>query len=124
MEDDRRVSSVMVSMLQRRGYEVEHAATATAALEAAPCDLVLLDMNLPDMHGLDTVRALNEQISRQGLCVVLLTADSFSIEVIKAMSLGAREYWPKPLTPERLRDGLPRLLNPHRRGARNATPTR
>ena len=58
VEDDRRVGAVMTSMLQRRGYAVEHAATATAALEAAPCDLVLLDLNLPDGDGIDVCRVL------------------------------------------------------------------
>jgi DNA-binding response OmpR family regulator len=73
-------------------------------------DLVLLDMQLPDIGGLEVVRALCEPISQRQLRVVLLTSDSFSIEVVKAMSLGALEYWPKPLTFERATSGLRRLL--------------
>ncbi|MEO7338307.1 MAG: response regulator [Caldimonas sp.] len=73
-------------------------------------DLVLLDMNLPDMSGLEVVRALSVQISTHGLRVVLLTSDSFSIDVVKAMSFGAHEYWPKPLTLERAASGLRRVL--------------
>jgi CheY-like chemotaxis protein len=91
--------------------------------EAQP-DVVLLDMHLPDMGGLDVVRALNEQISRGGLRVVLLTADSFSIEVIKAMSLGAHAYWPKPLTLARMQTGLQRLLDPNRRTPHSTAPSR
>lgn len=88
------------------------------AQDARP-DVVLLDMHLPDMSGLDVVRALNERISSTGLRVVLLTADTFSIEVIKAMSLGAHAYWPKPLTLERMRSGLQHLLHPNRRTPRS-----
>ena len=78
-------------------------------------ELVLLDMHLPDIGGLEVVRALSELISRDGLRVVLLTADSFSIDVIKAMSLGAHEYWPKPLSSEKVATDLPRLLRDARR---------
>lgn len=73
-------------------------------------DVVLLDMQLPDIGGLEVVRALSEPISLQRLHVILLTADSFSIDVVKAMSLGAREYWPKPVDAARLLAGVDRAL--------------
>ena len=73
-------------------------------------DLILLDMHLPDMGGLEVVRALNTQISEGLYRVILLTGDSFSIEIVKAMSLGAHEYWLKPLKFETLRNDLPRVV--------------
>lgn len=72
-------------------------------------DLVLLDMNLPDIHGLQVVRDLNVEIAG-GLKVVLLTALDFSTEVVKAMSLGAREYWVKPIDGRKLHEGIARLM--------------
>lgn len=79
------------------------------ALQEQP-DLVLLDMHLPDIGGLEVVRALSEPISQRRLRVILLTGDSFSIDVVKAMSLGAHDYWPKPVTPERVIEGVTRAL--------------
>jgi CheY-like chemotaxis protein len=73
-------------------------------------DLVLLDMRLPDISGLEVVRELSELISQGLLRVVLLTGESFSMDVVKAMSLGAHDYWHKPLTVERVRDGVTRAL--------------
>ncbi|MGD9833507.1 MAG: response regulator [Piscinibacter sp.] len=73
-------------------------------------DVVLLDMNLPDIGGLEVVRALSEPISENRLHVILLTADSFSIDVVKAMSLGAKDYWPKPIEAARLLAGIDRAL--------------
>jgi len=73
-------------------------------------DLVLLDMRLPDISGLEVVRELSELVSQGLLRVVLLTGESFSMDVVKAMSLGAHDYWPKPLTAERVRDGVTRAL--------------
>lgn len=81
-----------------------------AQAQREPPDVLLLDMHLPDIGGLEVVRALSEPISQQRLQVILLTGDSFSIDVVKAMSLGAREYWPKPIDPVRLRAGVARAL--------------
>lgn len=73
-------------------------------------DVVLLDMHLPDFGGLEVVRQLGEEIATGRVKVILLTADSLSMDVIKAMSLGAREYWIKPVGFERLASGLARAL--------------
>ncbi len=73
-------------------------------------DLVLLDMHLPDFGGLEVVRALSEEISG-GLKIALLTADTLSMDIIKAMSLGAFEYWVKPIDARQLHEGLQRALS-------------
>jgi CheY-like chemotaxis protein len=73
-------------------------------------DLVLLDMHLPGPGGLDVVRALSEPIAAGRFDVVLLTGDTLSMDVLKAMSLGAREYWAKPLRFERLLAALARAV--------------
>lgn len=72
-------------------------------------ELVLLDMHLPDTGGLEVVRALNVEIS-QGLKVALLTADHLSMDILKAMSLGAYEYWVKPISASQLEKGVRRGL--------------
>ena len=74
-------------------------------------DLVLLDMHLPGASGLDVLRQLNPEVSMQGLRVILLTADAATPDVIKAMSLGAYEYWRKPLSLPLFRDGMRRALS-------------
>lgn len=72
-------------------------------------DLVLLDMHLPDFGGLEVVRALTLEIS-EGLKVALLTADHLSMDILKAMSLGASEYWIKPISASQLEAGVRRGL--------------
>ena len=73
-------------------------------------DVILLDLHLPDISGLEVVRSLSELIAKKRFRVILLTADTFSIDVVKAMSLGAHEYWVKPVTLDRLLAGLDRAL--------------
>ena len=73
-------------------------------------DFVLLDMHLPDIGGLEVVRALNEEIASGKLRVTLLTADTLSMDIVKAMSLGAYDYWLKPLSMTKFEAGLRRAL--------------
>lgn len=80
-----------------------------AALDEMP-DVILLDMNMPDMRGLEVVRVLSERIADGSCQVILLTADKFSLDIVKAMSLGASECWVKPLSPDPLRGRLHRIL--------------
>lgn len=72
-------------------------------------DLVILDMHLPDFGGLEVVRALTLEIS-DGLKIALLTGDQLSMDILKAMSLGAYEYWIKPLDPVQFERNVRRAL--------------
>ena len=56
------------------------------------------------------MRVVRDYLSLLKLRVVLLTAEAFSIDIVKAMSLGAAEYWPKPLDLARVEQALARLL--------------
>jgi DNA-binding response OmpR family regulator len=115
VEDDRRVGAVMTSMLQRRGYAVEHAATATAALEAAPCDLVLLDLNLPDGDGLDVCRALRARSEHLG--IIAVTARGEERDRVTGLRVGADDYVVKPFSMAELQARIEALL---RRSVRQA----
>ena len=108
VEDDRRVSAVMNSMLQRRGYQVEHAATTAAALEAAPCDLVLLDLNLPDGDGLDLCRVLRSR--NEYLGIIAVTARSEERSRVIGLRAGADDYVVKPFSMVELQARIEALL--------------
>jgi DNA-binding response OmpR family regulator len=86
-------------------------------------DFVLLDMHLPDISGLEVVRQISEEIAARRLRVTILTGDELTMDVIKAMSLGAFEYWIKPVDVRVLRDGVRRALSGNRPDpARTLTP--
>lgn len=95
------------------GVQLLHAATGLAGVQMVHSlqpDFVLLDMHLPDIGGLEVVRRLSAHIGEQGLRVAILTGDSLTMDIIKAMSLGAWEYWVKPLQHSVLHAGLRRAL--------------
>ena len=117
VEDDFRVGAAMISMLQRGGYRVEHAATAAAALSAAPCDLVLLDMNLPDGDGVDVCRALRAR--DPDLCIIAVTARGEERDRVAGLRMGADDYVVKPFSMAELQARIEALL---RRTARAGRP--
>ena len=81
-------------------------------------------MNLPDISGLEVVRELNIDITSRGLRLNILTGHALSMDIIKAMSLGAYEYWLKPLTRQVFEDGLRRALTGRRPDPAHRLPTR
>jgi CheY-like chemotaxis protein len=114
IEDVQLSYAVVEAMLAAHpGVRLLHASTGHEGVRMARSerpDVILLDMHLPDLFGLDVVRLLNEDIANGHFRVVLLTADSLNIGVLKAMSLGAFEYLVKPVEPLALEAAVRRAL--------------
>jgi DNA-binding response OmpR family regulator len=97
VEDDERISQPLVRMLQAEGFRVQHVEAGEAALlavnENAP-DLVLLDLSLPDIDGLDVCRRL--RATHPILPIVMLTARDEEVDVVVGLDAGADDYITKP----------------------------
>ncbi len=87
--------------------EAETGAQTIAQVTAEPPDLVLLDMLLPDMDGLEVLAQIRSQAP---IPVVVITADSSGSRTIRAMQAGAYDYLVKPLEPEHVRQVVDRAL--------------
>lgn len=97
VEDDVRISEPLVRVLGSEGFEVEHVETGSDALDAVKHrtpDLVLLDLTLPDIDGLEVCRSTRERFP--GLPIVMLTARSEEVDVIVGLDAGADDYVSKP----------------------------
>ena len=105
---------VVKAMLSRHpGVSLQHAPNGLSGVQMAretEPDFVLLDMHLPDISGVEVVRRLSQEIAARRFRVTLLTGDKFTIDVIKAMSLGAFEYLLKPVDVDRLDGALRREI--------------
>lgn len=113
--EDAEVNFAVVQAMLARHPQVEllHAPNGLTGVRMAHehrPDFVLLDMNLPDISGVEVVRRLSEDIAAHHYRVTLLTGSKFTIDVIKAMSLGAFEYLLKPVDIDRLDAALRRGL--------------
>jgi PAS domain S-box-containing protein len=86
--------------LQRHGYAVVLAESAAQGLEAIASqaiDLVLLDIEMPEMSGLDMLREIRRKRSAAQLPVIMVTAKSQSEDMVEALDLGANDYVTKPI---------------------------
>ena len=99
--DDNEMNRDLLSRrLKKKGYVVTSVEDGYAALDAMadrPYDLVLLDIMMPGMSGLDVLRAFRSRHSRSRLPIIMATAKSDSKDVVEAMQLGANDYVTKPI---------------------------
>jgi DNA-binding response OmpR family regulator len=97
VEDEADIVSPLVGVLEREGYAVDHATTgeeAIAAAEQRDHDIVILDLGLPDMDGLEVCRRLRE-VGYQG-AVLMLTARTREVDRVAGLDAGADDYLAKP----------------------------
>ena len=117
VEDDRGVAVSLADGLADAGYQVEHVATGTAALDAEASrevDVVLLDLGLPDMDGRDVCRELRSRASN--VPIIMLTARGDEFNRVLGLELGADEYVTKPFS---VRELVARIRAVTRRTASN-----
>jgi two-component system, OmpR family, KDP operon response regulator KdpE len=115
VEDERPLRRALAMNLTARGYEVSEADTGTAALSAAAGsehDVILLDLGLPDLSGMDVIRAVRAYASTP---IIVLSARTGSSDKVAALDLGADDYVTKPFSIDEL---LARL----RAATRRVTP--
>jgi PAS domain S-box-containing protein len=83
-----------------------------AAVRAQRYDLLLIDMNLPDMSGLTLIRALRADVRSSGLHCIALSADAMQTQIDAALAAGFDGYWTKPINVAHILDGLGKVLSP------------
>jgi len=93
VEDDPTIAEPLRTVLRREGFEVDLVDTGAGALAAGECDLVLLDLGLPDLDGRVVCRQLRE---RSGVPIIVVTARGDEIDRVILLELGADDYVVKP----------------------------
>jgi DNA-binding response OmpR family regulator len=97
VEDDERISEPLIRVLRSEGFEVQHVDAGVPAIDAvlaARPDLVLLDLTLPDIDGLDVCRRIRS--THADLPIIMLTARAEEMDVIVGLNAGADDYVAKP----------------------------
>jgi DNA-binding response OmpR family regulator len=105
VEDDELMRDAMARTLAHEGYLVltaptGHDAVGACQVRAEPIDVVLLDVHLPDVSGVDLCAHLREL--RPGLPVVVCSGEAEPQEVARLLELGVRRYFQKPIEPDEL----------------------
>ncbi len=108
LAEDNPINALLArTLLEREGAKVDRAASgeeALAALSAQSYDLILMDLRMPGLNGIEATRALRQR----GIAtpVVALTADAFDDDRRACMAAGMNDFLVKPLTPDALRSAL------------------
>ena len=102
VDDEEDILELVRYNLVREGYAVTCAASGEKALSAASAgsiDLIVLDLMLPGIDGLEVVRRLKEKSSTRDTPIVMLTAKGEEADVVTGLEVGADDYVTKPFSP-------------------------
>jgi DNA-binding response OmpR family regulator len=103
IEDDASVCELLFACLTKSGYRVSVAQTGEVALgqiEEDPPDVVVLDLNLPGMNGLDVCRVIRRDQWMSKIPVLMLTGQSEEDDIVTGLEVGADDYMTKPFSPK------------------------
>jgi len=116
VDDDADIRALIAELLRQSGFEVTEAASGidgiTAVREVQP-DVVTLDLNLPDLDGIEVCRRIREITDAY---VVMLTARPDEIDRLMGLEIGADDYLTKPFSPRELRARIAAMLRRPRSG--------
>jgi len=119
VDDDESILEILRYNLDKAGYEVKTAADGQEALETARRfrpNLVLLDIMMPRLDGVETCRQMRQLPELNGTFIIFLTARSEEYSEVAAFDVGADDYINKPIKPRALLSRIQAIL---RRGAKN-----
>ena len=105
VEDERDIRDLILLHLQRDGYQVTTAGSGEDGLlqvKQSPPDLILLDLMLPGMSGLEVCRRLRQEPTTATLPILMLTAKADEVDRVVGLELGADDYVVKPFSPKEL----------------------
>ena len=111
IDDESVICDACRLVLSEKGHAVDHCLAGTAgllAIEDGTYNLILLDMKLPDIDGMEILKSVREKGS--GPVVIVMTGYSTMSNALQAMKLGAADYLAKPFTDDELVEAVEKLF--------------
>jgi two-component system chemotaxis response regulator CheY len=102
IDDSRTVRAIVGKILRDEGLEVIEAANGREGLDrlhqTSGVDLILVDWNMPEMNGLDFIKAVRTDRTYDAVRIMMVTTETEQAQVVRALDAGANEYLMKPFT--------------------------
>jgi two-component system chemotaxis response regulator CheY len=117
VDDSSVMRKIVERSLRQAGIELSevmeagNGAEALLAIQKKRPDLILSDINMPTMNGLEFVKQLQGVAGMQGVPVVMITTEASEAHVVEALSYGAKGYIRKPFTPDQVKEHVLPLVN-------------
>lgn len=113
IDDSRAMRMILSRTLTNLGFEVQQAEHGEKALEVMRSgelpDVCLIDWNMPVMNGLEFIVEVRKQREWRQVTLMMVTTESETSQIVRALAAGAHEYVLKPFTPEAIADKLSML---------------
>ena len=110
IDDSRAIRSILGGMLREMGFEVGEAVNGRDAMmhlkASDPPDLAMLDWNMPEMNGFELLVRVRAIPAFDSMRIVMVTTETETSQMVKALEAGANEYVMKPFTKEVIREKL------------------
>jgi two-component system chemotaxis response regulator CheY len=116
VDDSNPMRAVIKKIIKASGFDIGEFFEAATGLEALEIldrqwlDLVLSDYNMPDMDGLEMLKAMKENVMLKDIPVIMVSTEGSSRRIEQFIKTGAAAYIKKPFTPEQIRSHLNLLL--------------
>ena len=123
VEDDPDIAALVIRYLEKAGFATEHSSSGRDALErirSRQPDLLVLDLMLPQVDGLEICRAVRGNAKTAAIPIIMLTARAEESDRIVGLEIGADDYLAKPFSPNELVARVRALLRRAHRGAEPA----
>ncbi|MBZ5503170.1 MAG: response regulator [Acidobacteriia bacterium] len=117
VDDSAVMRKIVERCLRQAGIDVKEVIEAAngveglAAVQQGPMDLILSDINMPAMDGLEFLQGLRGLDNAKNTPVVMITTEGSESRVVEALSAGARGYIRKPFTPDQVKERVSPLLD-------------
>jgi two-component system, cell cycle response regulator DivK len=113
VEDNETIRRAFAILLEESGYEVLQAGSGAEAIALSGRllpDLVLMDLGLPDLHGLEVTRALKADPATSGIAIVAITGRALETDREACLAAGCSGYLAKPIDTRQLLERIPEFL--------------
>ena len=115
VEDSSTMRSLIVTTVEDlMGYEtveVKNGIEALKVLPTQPFDLIITDINMPNINGLEVVKFVKENPQYKKIPMIIVSTEQGEKEIQKGLSLGASEYLTKPFHPDNLKKVIQKVMN-------------
>jgi len=114
VDDSSTMRRIIINTLNKLGYKECHEAAngreGVERLASTPVDMVITDWNMPEMSGIDFIRAVRANDATKQLPVLMVTTNAAEDDIVEALKAGVNNYVVKPFTPDTIKEKIQSAL--------------
>jgi two-component system chemotaxis response regulator CheY len=114
VDDSSTMRRIIINTLSKLGYseilEASNGREGVERLAANKVDLVVTDWNMPEMSGIEFIRAIRSNDATKGLPVLMVTTNAAKDDIVEALKAGVNNYVVKPFTPDTIKEKIEAVL--------------